>query len=77
MTPSEIEVLIHCHVSPAEHPRSHASAVQQALQSLNMAGLIDRLHRTTKRGQAHVEQLCRLTWPVAVWIGADGKKIDV
>jgi hypothetical protein len=45
MTPNELEVLIHCHVSPATHPRADASAVNQALRSLETCGLIERADR--------------------------------
>lgn len=81
MTPNDIEILIHCHVSPAVHPRADAPAVQQALRSLETNGLIEQRdgegYSTTSRGQAHMEQLCGLAWPVEAWVGADGKVIEI
>lgn len=34
-------------------------------------------YRTTGRGRAHVEQLCQTAWPVQVWVGANGKRIEL
>lgn len=81
MTPNAIEVLIHCHVCPLPHPRKDAPAVAEELQSFLKNGLIEPEpgspggYRTTERGAAHIEQLCRTAWPVRVWVGADGKPI--
>lgn len=82
MTPNAIEILIHCHVTPAPHPRKDAPAVAEELRSLEANGLIERDpggglggYRTTERGRAHIEQLCRTAWPVQAWIGADGRLI--
>jgi len=81
MTPNDIEILIHCHVSPRPHPRADAIAVKETLRSLETNGLIERRgggeYCTTKRGQAHMEQLCGLAWPVEAWVGADGKVIKI
>ena len=77
MTPNSIEVLIHCHCSPKEHPRANTSAVQDALKELETNGLIvrtdesdrnvyDGQYKTTERGAAHIEQLCQLSYPVAM-----------
>ena len=80
MTPNGIEILIHCHVSAAPHPRLGAPAVSEELFSLEANGLIERCAtltgaatwKTTAKGAAHVEQLCRTAWPTQAWIGADG-----
>jgi len=81
MTPNDIEILIHCHVSPAVHPRADAPAVKEALRSLEVNGLIEQRdgdgYCTTKRGQAHMDQLCGLAWPTKAWVGADGKVIEI
>lgn len=83
MTPNAIEILIHCHVCSLPHPRKSAPAVWEELCSLRANGLIepnsenDGGYRTTERGRAHIEQLCRTAWPVAAWVGADGKLIDL
>ena len=79
MTPNAIEILIHCHVCPSPHPRKDAPAVAEELDSLQRNGLIEPGsqggYRTTRRGSAHIEQLCRTAWPRQVWVGADGKII--
>lgn len=83
MTPNAIEILIHCHVSPMPHPRRDAPAVAEELRSLQVNGLIEpdpnfsNGYRTTNRGRAHVQQLCRTPWPVKAWVGADGSVIEI
>ena len=76
MTPNDIEILIHYHVSPEPHPRITAPAVESATLMLEENGLIQRIdgiYRTTERGRAHVEQLCNLDFPRAAWVGANGE----
>ena len=81
MTPNDIEVLLHCHTSPAIHTRGDAPAVKEAIRSLEANGLIERRdqewYHTTARGQAHVEQLCSLGWPTLAWIGANGGVVAI
>jgi hypothetical protein len=83
MTPNAIEVLLHCHVSPTPHPRRDAPAVDYEIQSFLANGLIEEepghpgAYRTTLRGRLHVQQLCRLPWPVSVFMGADGKVLEL
>ena len=82
MTPCEIEALIHCYVSPTRHPRFEAPAVRDALQGFLDNGMIysdpdakDDVYRTTKKGAAHIKQLCDLPYPTQEWVGADGEII--
>lgn len=80
MTPNDIEVLIHCHTSLAPHPRLDAPAVYHAVQSFMSAGLIEvthehRVYTTTKRGKAHIIQLCCTKLPVQKWADEHGKII--
>ena len=81
MTPSDIEVLIHCHVSPTRHPRESAPAIRETLRSLVANGLIrqeDEGHySTTDRGRAHIEQLCSLPWPTQAWINYKGEPFNL
>ena len=83
MTPNAIEILIHCHVCPLPHPRKDATAVAEELRSFCVNGLIEPepdspgVYRTTDRGRAHLEQLCRTAWPVQAWIGSDGNRIEL
>ena len=65
MTPNDIEVLLHAHVSPAPHPRLTAPAVKRAHEMLEATGLIVRSPQfvgfeTTIKGRAHVVRLCNL-----------------
>ena len=81
MTPNAIEILIHCYCTPEPHPRQHAPAVAEELEHMELNGLIEKIddrtnaYRTTERGNAHIQQLCQLAWPVKAWIGSDGKII--
>ena len=83
MTPNAIEILLHCHVCPLPHPRIEAPAVQDEVQSLLAHGLIEEERgsnggfRTTLRGWLHVQQLCSTAWPVRVFMGADGKVLEL
>ncbi len=82
MTPNDIEVLIHCHTTQKRHPRMGAPAVDGAIAMLCNAGLIiitdgQNYYNTTKRGKAHIKQLCYLDIPVQAWKGADGQIIDI
>ena len=69
MTPSAIEILLHCHVCPLPHPRRDAPAVANEIQSFLANGLIEDEpgspggYRTTERGRLHVQQLCCMPWP--------------
>jgi hypothetical protein len=82
MTPNGIQILLHCYYSPTPHPRLHAPAVKEEIQSFLTNGLIESdldnpgVYRCTPRGAAHVSQLCSLPWPTQAWIGADGKVIE-
>lgn len=80
MTPNDIDVLLHYHVSSAAHPRITSSAVQDSIEMLiademlvknEKNGLID----TTARGKAHVRQLCNLPYPTQVFVNAQGEQI--
>jgi hypothetical protein len=68
MTPSDVEVLMHCHFISGEHPRAHAPAVKSAIQKFLSAKLI-RLRKgqprygTTKLGEQLVDMICRTPWP--------------
>jgi len=82
MTPSEIEILLHCHVCPLPHPRVDAPAVAGALRDMLIHGLIEGYdnrggYRTTARGRAHIEQLCSTPWPTQAWVNVQGELIEV
>ncbi len=81
MTPNDIEILIHCYVSPTAHPRFEANV--DVIGQLVNAKLIERcgeepnVYTTTERGNAHIHQLCTTSWPVQVWTDGHGKIIDL
>jgi hypothetical protein len=80
MTPCEIEVLIHCYVSPAPHPRIDSGAVSDAINTFLSEGLIEPVgqanrYDTTPRGVAHISQLCSTPFPVQKWVNEAGEVI--
>jgi len=82
MTPNDIEVLIHCHVSPVLHPRIDAGAVKEALARFLNCGLIEgfgdvsNAYQTTDKGAAHIQQLCNLPFPTVKYVTASGEVIE-
>ena len=81
MTPNDIEILIHCHVSPSDHPRMRAPAVKETYAVFEESGMIEKTdggyYRTTERGRAHVEVLCSTPWPTQAWIDQNGNVIPM
>ena len=80
MTPSDIEILIHCHVTPSVHPRFDALAVKESFANFVDLGLIEPFagsYKTTPRGEAFVNTLCQMPMPVQAWVHPlTGKIID-
>ena len=83
LTVNDIQVLLHFHVSPEQHPRSYAPAVKDATEMLLKEGMImaredqsgfaadgssATLYETTVRGRAYVEMLKHTPFPVCVWM---------
>ena len=82
MTPLDIEVLIHCHVCPAPHPKLGAPAVEEAIRMFEHNKIIEReedlgCYRTTDRGKALVRILCSTPFPEQRWVDQNGNIIDV
>lgn len=70
MTPLEIEVLLHCYLSPKPHPRADAPAVQATLAKFIDNGLIEvrtapeyDYYVTTEKGDKLIYRLCSVPWP--------------
>jgi len=89
LSPAEIEVLLHCYYSPEKHPRIDTPCVRACLANLELCGLIEKqvykseiditnlsTHKTTKRGEAHINQLCNLPLPKLVWADHNGRIIE-
>jgi hypothetical protein len=76
MTPNDIEILIHCYVSPSPHPRIEHLAVLESMEGMKVDGLLffdgmtDGLpvYTTTPMGEAHMKNLCALRYPVQKWV---------
>ena len=85
MTPSDIEFLIHCYVSPEPHPRRDAPAIKEAILKFMANGLITNIdddgkhyknyYRTTEWGEAHIKQMCSLPLPERVFLNREGNII--
>ena len=78
MTPSEIEVLLHC--------ATKLTRMDSTLNKLAIINLIDQglvilgneitsTYIPTAKGNAHISQMCSLALPVPAWGDADGKII--
>jgi DNA-binding PadR family transcriptional regulator len=76
MTPNDIEVMLHCYISPEPHPRQDAPAVQDSLQRCLLKGLIvrkeegpDDVYEVTEGGRLYIEALRNVPLPerVTVW----------
>lgn len=78
MTPSDLEVLIHCYVSPNPHPRLEAPAVQDSIRDFLMADVIyqvtESTYRTTKRGEMWLKMM--LDTPMPVYQLVDPREIQ-
>lgn len=69
-TPSNLEVLLHCHVSPESHPRTDAPAVKDAIEYLldeGMISLYDHTFTTTAKGQFYIAHLMKVPFPVTTY----------
>ena len=82
--PNIVEILLHYHTSPEVHPRFHAIVVKEAIEYLEIHGLIERtptgkdgVYKTTRKGKAHVLQICNLPFPKEVFMDCCGKSIDI
>ena len=80
LSPSDIEVLIHCHCRPCPHPRRDAPAVLNALSRFLSTGVIIRTpendnreteglaYTTTTLGTAWINALCSVPAPRKVFM---------
>lgn len=79
-SPLRIELLLHCHTTPAPHERYEALA-DEIYEFIRM-GVIEsteqpNVYRTTKLGQAWVEALCKVPPPRPVFQDHAGNIIAV
>lgn len=80
MTPFEIDLLLHFHVTVADYPNRNCGIYDSTVSIFLLNGLIEKQDNgyftTTSRGNAHVQQLCSLPWPISQWVDQHGKVID-
>lgn len=82
MTPNDIEVLIHHHVSPSRHPRYDAPAVRETIDNFVKNDIFYTYngkdeYRTTEKGKVLMHILCSTPFPEVRWVGKDGEIIDI
>ena len=69
MTPSDIEVLIHCHGVATVHPRIKAPAVEEAIKMFLKNDLIigtgPDYYETTTKGMYLIKMLCGTPFPIS------------
>ena len=71
MTPNDIDVLLHYHVSLRLHERADAPAVEEAVQRFLRDGILEHngdFYDTTARGKAWVEMILRVPYPRLEWV---------
>ena len=78
-SPSDIEVLIHCHALPEVHPRITAPAVEDALRRFLRDGIIETygqkgMYTTTMKGKAWLEMILETPYPELEYVNPLTKK---
>lgn len=77
MTPSDIEILIHYHVSQEVHPRIHAPAIQESIDRFIAWGILEPdTHKTTEKGHALIATLCNTEMPRQAWVDSNNNLIE-
>lgn len=82
-TPSDIEVLIHCHSFAEPHPRLEAPAVKEAICYFLKEDLIapdnkkEHLFWTTDRGKKLVKMLCETPLPTLIQYWKDPREDEL
>jgi DNA-binding PadR family transcriptional regulator len=82
MSPSDLEVLIHCHAVAGVHPRFDAPAVRDAIYRFRSDGIIEEHSLpcrnefyTTEKGKAWLEMILRTPMPTEAWIDPRTKEV--
>jgi len=74
MTPLEISILLHYHVSADDYRNGDfsAPAVRNAIDEFRRDGFlaeaVETYYRITEKGQFYVKALCAVPLPVTTWI---------
>jgi len=79
-SPSNIEVLLHCHTCPRPHPRLEAGAVKDAIMMFLHLGAIEpdtkNNYKTTPMGKAWVQALCNVRPPRPAFVDESGNVLE-
>ena len=78
MTPNDIDVLLHYHVSPRLHENFSAPEVMGATSRFVVDGILEShgdSYITTDRGHAWIEMILRVPYPRQVWVDEKGTEI--
>jgi hypothetical protein len=82
MSPSDLEVLVHCHACVGVHPRIDAPAVRDAIERFRSADIIEECSHprrgefyTTDKGKAWLEIILRTPMPTKAWIDPRTKDV--
>lgn len=71
MTPLELEILIHCHVTSTQHPNLDAPAVKEGFKKFKADGIIvlagKDCYCLTEKGRAWLETILSIPYP-SVWL---------
>jgi hypothetical protein len=86
-SPANIEILLHCHVSPEPIPNLEAPAIAETVRDFISIGAIEpnrqegdespRRYKTTALGRAWVQALCSVPPPAVVFLDQTGKEIKI
>lgn len=73
ITPNDLDVLIHCYVSPEVHPRIHAPAVKDTIRWFLQEDIIEagdklNVYTTTDKGVAWLKEILEVPMPVKRWV---------
>lgn len=81
MTPIQIEFLLHCYYSSEIYRNLDDPAIIEAIADGLKDGLIEPhksltdVYTATRKGSAHVIQICRLPLPIERWVDFTGTPI--
>jgi hypothetical protein len=78
VTPNDIDVLLHYHVSPREHERIIAPAVRETIDMFKSNGILETRtgkqltdhgssYTLTPKGEKLVDMICKTPFPINEW----------
>lgn len=83
MSPSDLEVLIHYHCCPAQHPRHDAPAVIESTNKFLSDEIIRDCngnqsgYTTTEKGRAWLKMILNTPYPTQCWVDGNGNRIEL